>query len=74
MGVYLTANRYALICFRDRILHLSDPKNTGLWQELRNAIRGTEADYTQIGLKRAILLLAGTDDPGTGDGIHLRGG
>jgi hypothetical protein len=58
MGVYLTANRYALICFRDRILHLSDPKNTGLWQELRNAIRGTEADYTQIGLKRAILLLA----------------
>jgi putative MATE family efflux protein len=58
MGVYLIANRYALICFRDRILHLSDPKNTGLWQELRNAIRGTEADYTQIGLKRAILLLA----------------
>lgn len=29
-----------------------------LWQEIKNAIRGTEADYTQIGLKRAILLLA----------------
>lgn len=29
-----------------------------LWQELKNAIRGTEADYTQISLKRAILLLA----------------
>jgi len=29
-----------------------------IWQELKQAIRGTEADYTQIGLKRAILLLA----------------
>jgi len=29
-----------------------------IWQELGNAIRGTEADYTQIGLKRAIFLLA----------------
>jgi putative MATE family efflux protein len=29
-----------------------------LWQELKNAIRGTEADYTQIGIKRAIFLLA----------------
>lgn len=29
-----------------------------IWQELKNAIRGTEADYTQIGLKRAIFLLA----------------
>jgi putative MATE family efflux protein len=29
-----------------------------LWQELKNAIRGTEADYTQIGLRRAIFLLA----------------
>jgi len=29
-----------------------------IWQELGNAIRGTEADYTQISLKRAILLLA----------------
>lgn len=29
-----------------------------IWQELKRAIRGTEADYTQISLKRAILLLA----------------
>ncbi|MBX7152690.1 MATE family efflux transporter [bacterium] len=29
-----------------------------VWQELKNAIRGTEADYTKIGLKRAIFLLA----------------
>lgn len=29
-----------------------------IWQELNNAIRGTEADYTQIGLRRAIFLLA----------------
>jgi putative MATE family efflux protein len=28
------------------------------WQQLKDAIRGTEADYTQIGLNRAILLLA----------------
>lgn len=29
-----------------------------VWKELGDAIRGTEADYTQIGLKRAIFLLA----------------
>src|SRR5258706_10586102 len=29
-----------------------------VWQSLKDAIRGTEADYTQIGLKRAIFLLA----------------
>lgn len=29
-----------------------------IWQELINAVRGTEADYTQIGMKRAIFLLA----------------
>jgi putative MATE family efflux protein len=29
-----------------------------LWRELGNALRGVEADYTQIPLKRAILLLA----------------
>lgn len=29
-----------------------------LWQDLKNAIRGTEADYTQIGMGRAIFLLA----------------
>ncbi len=28
------------------------------WQALKEAIRGTEADYTQINLKRAIFLLA----------------
>lgn len=32
------------------------PSNS-LWQELRNAIRGTEADYTKISLRRAIFLL-----------------
>jgi putative MATE family efflux protein len=30
----------------------------GLWQELRDAIRGTGADYTKIPLKRAVFLLA----------------
>lgn len=29
-----------------------------IWQELKNAIAGNEADYTKIGLKRAIFLLA----------------
>lgn len=29
-----------------------------IWQELKNAIRGTEADYTQIGIGRAVFLLA----------------
>src|SRR5262249_19580950 len=29
-----------------------------IWQELRSAIQGTEADYTQIGIKRAVFLLA----------------
>lgn len=28
------------------------------WQELKNAIRGTEADYTRIGIKKAVFLLA----------------
>jgi putative MATE family efflux protein len=28
------------------------------WTELKDAIRGTDADYTQIGMKRAIFLLA----------------
>lgn len=34
------------------------PRTESVWQELKNAIRGTEADYTRIGLKRAIFLLA----------------
>jgi putative MATE family efflux protein len=29
-----------------------------LWQSLKSALRGTEADYTKISLKRAIFLLA----------------
>lgn len=29
-----------------------------IWNELKDAIRGSDADYTQIGLKRAIFLLA----------------
>lgn len=29
-----------------------------VWQEIKNAIRGVEVDYTQITLKRAIFLLA----------------
>lgn len=29
-----------------------------LWRELGNAIRGTEADYTRIGMRRAVFLLA----------------
>lgn len=33
------------------------PRN-GFWRELKNAVQGTDADYTRIDLKRAILLLA----------------
>lgn len=29
-----------------------------LWSELRDAIRGTGADYTRIPLRRAVFLLA----------------
>jgi len=32
--------------------------SVSLWNDLRDAIKGTEADYTQIPLKRAIFLLA----------------
>ncbi|WP_207422871.1 MATE family efflux transporter [Desertivirga brevis] len=31
---------------------------SSIWQDLKNAVMGTEADYTQIGLKKAIFLLA----------------
>ena len=36
------------------------PESTSnsLWQELKNAVRGTEADYTQIGIGKAVFLLA----------------
>lgn len=33
-------------------------KKPSVWQEIKNAIRGVEVDYTQISLKRAIFLLA----------------
>lgn len=33
-------------------------ENVTIWQELRNAVFGSEADYTKISLKRAIFLLA----------------
>lgn len=32
--------------------------NRSMWQALKDAIRGTEADYTKIGMKKAIFLLA----------------
>lgn len=31
---------------------------TSIWQQLKNAIQGTEEDYTQIPMKKAIFLLA----------------
>lgn len=34
------------------------PGRGSLWQELKEAVRGTEADYTRIELPRAIFLLA----------------
>ncbi len=39
----------------DVVAHLPPRSN---WQALKDAIRGTEADYTKIGLRRAIFLLA----------------
>lgn len=37
---------------------LTAAPGSSIWQELKNAIRGTEADYTQINIKKAIFLLA----------------
>lgn len=37
--------------------HASDASHS-LWSELRDAIRGTSADYTKIPLRRAVFLLA----------------
>ncbi len=34
------------------------PARKSIWKELKDAIRGTEEDYTKIGMKRAIFLLA----------------
>jgi putative MATE family efflux protein len=42
-------------------LDQTDPttyNNLTLWQEIKGAIKGTEADYTKIGIRKAILLLA----------------
>ena len=39
------------------VSHMALPK-ASLWQELKNAIRGSEADYTQITIKKAVFLLA----------------
>jgi putative MATE family efflux protein len=36
----------------------SNPVRPSLWQELKNALSGTEADYTRINIRRAIFLLA----------------
>jgi putative MATE family efflux protein len=37
---------------------LAPPPPDSIWKGLKDAIRGTEADYTRIDLRRAILLLA----------------
>ena len=37
--------------------NLSEPKQNSIWQELKNAIRGSEADYTKIGMGKAVFLL-----------------
>ena len=34
------------------------PKSTSIWKDLKSAIRGSEEDYTQIKISRAIFLLA----------------
>ena len=41
----------------EAVTHSSLPK-TSLWQELKNAIRGSDADYTKISMKKAVFLLA----------------
>lgn len=38
--------------------HAADTARQPLWAELREAIRGTSADYTRIPLRRAVFLLA----------------
>ncbi|MEJ7780164.1 MAG: MATE family efflux transporter [Daejeonella sp.] len=37
---------------------VSFDQNASVWQHIKNAIAGTEADYTEIPLKKAIFLLA----------------
>lgn len=36
----------------------ADAAPPSLWRELGEALRGTDADYTKIPLRRAVLLLA----------------
>jgi putative MATE family efflux protein len=38
--------------------HVTQSTAHSIWQELKSAIRGSEADYTQIGIGKAIFLLA----------------
>lgn len=38
--------------------HIEHIQNPTIWQELKNALRGSDSDYTKIGLRRAIFLLA----------------
>src|SRR4030065_822295 len=38
--------------------NMKQSSRNSLWQELKNAIRGSDADYTQINLGKAIFLLA----------------
>jgi putative MATE family efflux protein len=37
---------------------ITETSSNSLWQELKDAIRGSEADYTQISMGKAIFLLA----------------
>jgi putative MATE family efflux protein len=43
---------------QDVIIPGSVHSRKSVWKELKDAIRGSEVDYTKIGLKRAIFLLA----------------
>ncbi|KOH46564.1 MATE family efflux transporter [Sunxiuqinia dokdonensis] len=38
--------------------HSTFRQRTSIWHEFKNALKGTESDYTQISLKKAIFLLA----------------
>ncbi|MEL7835134.1 MATE family efflux transporter [Fodinibius sp. Rm-B-1B1-1] len=42
----------------DPNLTVTEAPSGSLWQQLKEAIRGSEADYTKIGLRKAIFLLA----------------
>jgi len=37
---------------------ITQSSTNSIWQELKNAIRGSEADYTEIGIGKAVFLLA----------------